>query len=430
MSTSTCNIIKDKKNKLLDDIKKINDTLKSVNTSIKTTNTTTNTNTNTTIPEPSTEEETEPNIIQKIIDWYHNTSYYKWRQQRLDITLLFDFVIFIICVIIAYFYWPSVTYRPDFFKSQYEYSKKLPITAFTIEELNRAENTKTAYKDHKDYFYHDPFSDYYNGLSDMLKGTVALTLMADQGKRVMLIIIYAYIIWFVLKYWQPVISGFLAFLLMLLDYSYDAATGAMGCKWFIRAVTGWKCNSPSFSKYFTSWRQIYVDRPVYDEKIRYIKRYEDAKYKYYKLPKYYYIDLPLIKYGITFDYYKDIYIYRTFDTFLDAMVKFYHDNIDMPLDVIYDYIVTDNPSVDILYDQYIYFKEKIFGKSKKNSTTESEETNQESTDICDDIDNTISYGRYIISFICYIVIAIIIWFVVNKILYDKEFLVSIKKYIS
>jgi hypothetical protein len=84
-------------------------------------------------------------------------------------------------------------------------------------------------------------------------------------------------------------------------------------------VTGWKCRTISFADYFEKWRVAYVDRPVYYEKLRYVKQFMAAKEQYVDRPINRYINFPIEKYGIHAVHAKKLYLERPLDELIQRI---------------------------------------------------------------------------------------------------------------
>jgi hypothetical protein len=81
-------------------------------------------------------------------------------------------------------------------------------------------------------------------------------------------------------------------------------------------VTGWRCRHPDFFRYFTAWRQKYIDRPLYYEQLYYVKEFIYARDEYLYKPYQQYVVEPLEQLLVEAKYAKRVYLDRTLEVLL------------------------------------------------------------------------------------------------------------------
>lgn len=253
------------------------------------------------------------------------SDYKKWRDERPDITLLLDIIMFICVVALFYTIAPFVSSlfkNPLYTEEQLLKAAQIPNSKFTIAETTQITNELKALQDHAKYFDSDPYSP-ENIMEDIQKGNVFLPIISFILIYFVPPLIVLYIIWFCITYWKYVFAAIWGWFVMIYSYSTKLIECQLAKKWYIRMVTGWKkCKpNPTFSDYFNRWWRKYVEIPIYKEKLKYVKRYYAAKEKYYTIPKNIYIDQPREIYGVKGKYLKKIYLDRTKEVFMKSLAS-------------------------------------------------------------------------------------------------------------
>jgi len=231
---------------------------------------------------------------------------------------------------------------PIYTATQLEMAKNLPESAFTLDEISKVDLEVKGLESHASYFTSNPYSLANSGIYDLLLSVAILPLVMFFIMFVLPPLILAYGIWFMLRFWPYVMHASWGWFLAMYSYFNDLIQGKLGCKWYIRMVTGWRCRNPNFNTYVTTWRRRYVDRPVYEERLKYMQTFVWAKRKFYDIPLEKYINLPLKKLMLTLKYAKKIYIDRAFDIFLKTLKKNYPIYYERPRDEFYNWLLEKN----------------------------------------------------------------------------------------
>ena len=178
-------------------------------------------------------------------------------------------------------------------------------------------------------------------------------------------LVITYITWFIYTYWIYVIEALWGWFLMMYNYSTKLIECKLGEKWYIRMVTGWNSCNPAFADYFNQWKTQYVDIPIYYEKLKYVEEYNQAKEKYWTIPKFNYITIPSEKTKINMEYANKTFIQRTMDNLLAKISIFYHNFYTEPRDRMYEIVLKNEQKKYSLYNTI----SKYIGKDYKGRTT-------------------------------------------------------------
>ena len=241
------------------------------------------------------------------------------KSKRPDLIFFRNVLVFLAAVVIVYYTLPRLSGSANlgFSKDQFTKATKLPQTSFNIEELAKVNLEVKAFTDHKKFFDDGGAYDPANaGIHEISRTSVALPMLIFFLQFVVPPLAIGYIVWFIITYWRYVIAALWGFFETMYSYFTTLIQGRLGCKWYIRWVTKWKCRSPVFSEYIAQWRRKYIDGPVYAEKIKYINQYYAAKEKYITKPYKKYIDDPIKRRTINAEYAKRIATDRTVEVIL------------------------------------------------------------------------------------------------------------------
>jgi hypothetical protein len=249
---------------------------------------------------------------------------------RPDLVYLRNILLFIAAITIVYYALPrlSGSVKTGFNAAQFQKAAKLPESSFNIEEVAKVNQEVKAFQDHKAFFDDGGAYSFDNGGNREIGRTaVALPMLVFFLQFVLPPIAIGYIVWFVITYWPYVISAAWGWYLTMYSYFTNLVQGRLGCKWYIRWVTGWGCYSPNFSAYVYNWRRQYIDGPVYSEQLKYIAKYRAAKERYYTKPLKKYISDPIQRANIRNEYIKKVAMDRT----VEVMMKKARDlNVNAP----------------------------------------------------------------------------------------------------
>lgn len=284
-----------------------------------------------------------------------------WRKRRPDITLFIEVVFAVILGVILYNIWPMLTnpaplgYTPD----QMNQAAKLSPGAFNMEEMAKVNMEVRSFGDYAQYFKSDPFSPANMGVNALNAGSAVLPFVQFFIMFVLPPFAMGYAIWFVYKFSKHVFRALWGWYLTLYSYFTKLIQGKLGCKWYIRMVTGWGCSTPKFGEYFARWRRQYVDVPVYYEKLKYLKRFYAAKKRYYEIPWYQYITLPRKRYAIKAEFAKRLYVDRAIEVFLKKLGKLHPEYYTMPKDKFFRWLQGHNRRLAGMYSKAMRAKDQI-----------------------------------------------------------------------
>ena len=293
-----------------------------------------------------------------------------WRKKRPDVTLLAELALVLALAAILYYCWPYLTgtAKAGFSKEQFQRAAKLPETAFSVEELAKVKLEVKAFQDYAAYFKNNPYSLANNGIYDLMVSVAILPFIMFFVQFVLPPLVLAYIIWFIIRFWPYVFSAMWGWFLALYDYFTSLVQGKVGCKWYIKMVTGWSCRSVNFYDYVVRWRRRYIDIPIYYEKLSYVRRFQQARDEYYTKPLRKYVTLPIKRYGIKAQYAKKLYVDRSVDVFLKELAATYPQYYTMPKAEFYKWLLGQNKHLAGMYVKAVRTKEQIEGRSYKSLT--------------------------------------------------------------
>ena len=257
-------------------------------------------------------------VINKNIDSV-NLFFKPSKSARPDLVFLRHVILFIIALIIVYKALPYVTgqVKSSFSKEQFLKASKLPESAFNIEEVAGVNVEVKAFGDHQKFFDDGgAYSAANSGINDITRTTTALPMIVFYLQFVLPPIAIGYVLWFIITYYKYVIRAAWGWFLAMYGYFTSLIQGKLGCKWYIRMVTGWKCRNVDFGDYVMKWKAKYVDIPVYYEKLKYIKQYHEAKDLYVNGPYKLYISDPYQRTVIKSEYVQRIYGDRAIEVIL------------------------------------------------------------------------------------------------------------------
>lgn len=241
------------------------------------------------------------------------------KSARPDLVFLKHVLLFIVALVIVYKALPYVTgkVKSTFSKEQFLKASKLPESAFNIEEVAGVNVEVKAFGDHQKFFDDGgAYSAANSGINDITRTTTALPMLVFFLQFILPPVAIGYVIWFVITYYKYVISAAWGWFLAMYGYFTSLIQGKLGCKWYIRMVTGWKCRNVDFGDYVMKWKAKYVDIPVYYEKLKYIKQYHEAKDLYVNGPYKLYISDPYQRTVIKSEYMQQVYGERAIEVLL------------------------------------------------------------------------------------------------------------------
>jgi hypothetical protein len=222
-----------------------------------------------------------------------------------------DICLSLVAGIFVYKMFPSIKKfftTEKYTKEQYQNAMKLPEDAYSRNDLKKADEFKRSFQDWMEYYKsEDAFSEYNLGTTEIRRGNDLREPIQFMIQYVIPYVILAYIAWFIIKYFKYVIAAIWGFFVTLYQFTTKKITCKLAERWYIRLATGWSRCSPNFGQYVNDWKNVYIKRPIAEERINYLKGVETVKVAYeqggYKLPFswlwdwiydfwYYYIELP------------------------------------------------------------------------------------------------------------------------------------------
>jgi len=298
---------------------------------------------------PEEELEGKEKITTKIYEKYELLE----EERRLypDIELLIEIGTVACVLLLLYFIWPYFKAKNSFIfsKEQFDEAVNLPIDTFSIEEQNLINDELKALDDYYKYFEDTgiPYSLKAQGIQDLARGVIFLPVVAFVGGFIIPPFILLYIMWFVTKYWKMVIEATWGWFLMLYTYGTTLIEVKLGCKWYIKMVTSWKCRSPIFSEYYDKWLVEYIDIPSYHEKVAYVAKYNQSKDKYFTKNKLKYFDKYKETGEVDLTYLKQTMVDRAGEGFLKKLGNIKKVLFDDPLDYISKKVIEDRHAKEI-----------------------------------------------------------------------------------
>jgi hypothetical protein len=259
------------------------------------------------------------NRVDNVKQFYNRLNRAPPKSARPDLVFFRNVLLFIASLVIIYYALPYISgkVQTGFTKEQFEKAVKLPESAFNIEQVAQVNQKIKAFEDHKAYFDDGgAYAPDNAGTHEVGKTAVALPMLIFFLQFILPPLAIGYTIWFVITYWHYVYQALWGWFLAMYDYFTTLVQGKMGCKWYIRFVTGWRCRNVSFYDYVVRWRQRYIDGPVRQEQIKYINQYYAAKERYVTKPYKKYISDPLERRKIKAEYARRVTSERTMEVLL------------------------------------------------------------------------------------------------------------------
>ena len=295
---------------------------------------------------------------------YDKLTMMPFNTSRPDIALLVELVAFAVFIIIGFKVLPFITpvKNPGFTEDEYKKASDKPTTEFSISELANVQLEIKSMEDFQKHFEFKPHSPDNMGLIELIKSCVIIPVLGFIIIFIVPPFICAYILWFIITYWPYVFAAVIGWIKMLYSYFTDLLQGNFGCKWYIKMATGWGCYDVNFMDYFNQWKSVYIDQPVYYERLKYIRKYLWVKRMYYEIPYRKYIVLPTHKYKTKLEYAKKLYINRAFEVLLKKLLFVNKYVYEMPRDYVLDNLRHKEKKAAALFGKIQQTKSQINGK--------------------------------------------------------------------
>jgi hypothetical protein len=293
-----------------------------------------------------------------------------WRHRRPDLTLLMEILLLVSLLVIGYYMWPyfTSTVKPNFTQEQLLKASSMPQSSFSLEELANVDLEVKSLGEYARFFEGGPYSIQNTGIPDLLISVAVFPLIMIFVQFVLPPLVISYILWFIIRFWPYVIRAAWGWFIMMYRYFTNLITGKLGCKWYIRMVTGWSCRGHSFYSYFVEWRRRYIDRPIYYEKLRYIRKYYQARDEYVIKPYNEFVVKPLRRYRIHATYAKQVYVDRAIEVFLKGLRDSYPQFYTMPRDEFYRWLLGQNRYLAGVFARAMQAKAQIEGRPYRSIT--------------------------------------------------------------
>lgn len=194
--------------------------------------------------------------------------------------------------------------------AEFQEAQNLPMSSFTVGEMAKVNMEVKSLDDYIAYFSRNPCELESSGAMDLQRANAILPFIMFFIQYIMPPMVIGYIFWFIIKFWPFVIDAVYGFAVALYDYFSTKIQNKLGCRWYIRMITGWGCSNTSFDSYLEDWRRKYIDRPIYYQKLKYLQKMQQAKNEYYLQPYHQYITLPIERAKIDLEFIKKLYIDR------------------------------------------------------------------------------------------------------------------------
>jgi hypothetical protein len=168
------------------------------------------------------------------------------------------------------FYSYIANYSPNFIENQWN------IADIPYDELQKIEIVRESWLQWYTYYYR-------NGIQTaeeqayfyMNLGNLTRPLIIDTITYVILPMSIGYVVWFCIKYYDYVLAATWGWFIMMYSFMTKKVECTLAKKWYIQFVTGWKKCSPSFSKYMTDWYVRFIQRPLRQEQLNYMRAYDE-----------------------------------------------------------------------------------------------------------------------------------------------------------
>lgn len=284
--------------------------------------------------------------------------------RRTDMTILVEVLLLIMFLILLWKLMPliSSTVKPNFSKAQFDKAMKLPETAFDVTELAKVQLEAQALQDYRTFFDTAPFSSTNSGMHDLSRANAVLPFVMFGIQYLVPPFVISYILWFIIRFWPYVSSALWGWFMMLYGYFTNLIECKLGCKWYIRMVTGWSCCNPNFGDYLSDWKRVYIDQPIYAEQMQYVQKYQWAKRTFYEIPYRKYIEIPLERTKVNVEFAKKLYVDRAIEVFMRTLLGTEKTFYQRPRDALYQRVLTDNRDLAALYARTKQAQAQISGQ--------------------------------------------------------------------
>jgi hypothetical protein len=250
------------------------------------------------------------------------------------------------------FFSSIANYTPNLTENQWD------ISQIPYDQLEKIEIVRESWLQWYTYFYRngiqaaEDHANYYMNL-----GNLTRPLIVDTLTYVVIPMSIGYIAWFCIKYYDYVIAATWGWFIMMYSFMTKKIECTLAKKWYIQFVTGWKKCSPSFSKYLRDWYVRFIQRPLRQEQLNYMRAYDEFR---------------ILKNRNS--------VLVMWDGFKNA-IKNLIDLFKKLLKQIYDIIYNFFSSIGKLFMSIYHFILSIFGISYKSESSTGEDCNCENSPV-------------------------------------------------
>lgn len=199
------------------------------------------------------------------------------RTKNPEFFFLLEVVIILFCAFSIYKWFSYfnflIDYAPNFMENKWD------ISDIPYDQVERIEIVRQSWLDWYTYFYRngihnaDEQANFYMHL-----GNLSRPLIIDTINYIIIPMSIGYIVWFCIKYYDYVIAASWGWFIMMYSFMTKKVECTLAKKWYIQFVTGWKKCSPSFSKYLRDWYVRFIQRPLRQEQLNYMRAYDEIKF--------------------------------------------------------------------------------------------------------------------------------------------------------
>lgn len=251
------------------------------------------------------------------------------RTKRPELFFLLEIIILLFIVFSLYHWYTFFSYLAN--ETSTYVTPNWDITDISYDNLEKIELVREGWMKWYEYFYRqDPYSPENMGNYYIEMGNLIRPFFNYIINYILPAFILGYCVWFFIKYYDYVIAAMWGFYVMLYTFVTKKIECKLAEKWYIKFVTGWKKCSPSFSKYLMDWYRRFIQRPLRQQQLNYVRAYDSLRT--FKGWDWLYVFIDSLKLAISntfkmiIDFFKKIWkiIYNFFMSIGDVFMKMWH----------------------------------------------------------------------------------------------------------
>jgi len=205
----------------------------------------------------------------------------EFAEDNRDYVLLFKIVAAIVTLGLMYYLYQQ------FFSGMFgldlnriaNYLKTMDLTDLPMSENVNASMEAEALNCWSRYFTNFPYSFENAGFYDLVRGAVLLPFIFVFVTYILPIFLLIYIFWFLYHYIHLIIKAIGA----LVYKAFKFAINYIACT-VVNKIPFASMSCPDLTEAFADWREEYVDEPIYQERLKYLKDFYVAKLNYVNKP--------------------------------------------------------------------------------------------------------------------------------------------------